>query len=550
MIRKVTIRRFKRFDEVVFDLPGHLVLAGPNNTGKTTLLQAIATWSLALDFWSRRNDFNRRNGYTVAPVTRQVFAAVPLRDFQFLWHDTDHRAGNIEIEVRGDGGWMICMELQWQSSEQIYVRPSHATDPEMLRNPPVRAVYVPPMGGLGIEEAVMQPPKIAQLLGMGKVGDVIRNLLLETSQDQRKWAALCESIKEMFGYELTPPDASGPDILVGYRMASGGRVYDISSAGSGFQQVLMLFAFLNSRSGSVLLVDEPDAHLHVLLQDVIYGELKKVALREKSQLVVATHSEVIINSVEPRELCAVLNTPRPLADNLDRNRLLLSLTALSNQDIVLALSHPGILYVEGYTDIALLKEWARVLGHPISSYLGGGVFWKPTRWEAQPGRPGGLSLDSQRHYDALQLVRQDIPGLELLDRDDNQNLPETEITGHGLQRLRWRRYEVESYLFHPAALARYVEFKVGVGTRPHLDALQQHLVDTLSPAVMRDPLGEHLYLVQTKARRDLLPPALEAAGLMNVPYTQYNEIAALMLPEEIHPEVREKLDAIQKAFRL
>ena len=48
MIRSVRIRGFKRFREVDFSLPGHVVLAGPNNTGKTTLLQAIASWALAL----------------------------------------------------------------------------------------------------------------------------------------------------------------------------------------------------------------------------------------------------------------------------------------------------------------------------------------------------------------------------------------------------------------------------------------------------------------------------------------------------------------------
>ena len=46
MIERVTIRRFKRFDEVTFDVPGHIVLAGPNNTGKTTMLQAVAAWDL------------------------------------------------------------------------------------------------------------------------------------------------------------------------------------------------------------------------------------------------------------------------------------------------------------------------------------------------------------------------------------------------------------------------------------------------------------------------------------------------------------------------
>ena len=64
MIRTIRIRGFKRFDEAQFRLPGHVVLAGPNNTGKTTVLQAIAAWSLALQRWRELNDFNRRRGYT------------------------------------------------------------------------------------------------------------------------------------------------------------------------------------------------------------------------------------------------------------------------------------------------------------------------------------------------------------------------------------------------------------------------------------------------------------------------------------------------------
>ena len=78
MIRTIRIRGFKRFDESEFRLPGHVVLAGPNNTGKTTVLQAIAAWSLALQRWRELNDFNRRRGYTRAPIARQAFTAVPL----------------------------------------------------------------------------------------------------------------------------------------------------------------------------------------------------------------------------------------------------------------------------------------------------------------------------------------------------------------------------------------------------------------------------------------------------------------------------------------
>ena len=41
----------------------------------------------------------------------------------------------------------------------------------------------------------------------------------------------------------------------------------------------MLLTMLNTRPGSVLLLDEPDAHLHLILQDAIYGELRSAAAR-------------------------------------------------------------------------------------------------------------------------------------------------------------------------------------------------------------------------------------------------------------------------------
>jgi len=549
MIRQVVIKGFKRFDQVTFDLPGHVVIAGPNNTGKTTLLQAIAAFSLALGFWLRKKDFQRHGGaYTKVPVTRQVFSAVPLRMFDLLWSNRKY-ADPIEITVKDDA-WTVTMELIPDSTEQIYVRPLPTAAPRLFAEgiAALRAVFVPPMTGLSTEEPVFQMPKIDQLLGMGKPGDVLRNLLVQAHQDAAAWGSLTDAIKRLFGYELLPPDASGADIVAEYRSGPNAQRLDIASAGSGFQQVLMLLTFLNTCAGSVLLLDEPDAHLHIILQDAIYGELRSVAQRQRSQLVVATHSEVIINSVEPRELCVLVKQPRMLADDAEKSNLIRSLSILTNADIMLAETCPGVLYTEGHTDLSILREWTRILDHPIQAYLTRSVFWKPTILEHRPGAEGFPAKD---HYESLMLVRDGIPGLVLLDGDANPNVGPTGITGAGLQRVRWRRYEIESYLVHPAALARYVAQQVGAASAPrHVADMERYLRDNLPPAMLADPLGDHVFLNNTKARTQLIPPALEAAGLHGVPYTRYHEIAALMLPAEIHPEVREKLDAIQKAFNL
>ena len=545
MITSLTINKFKRFDGLTFSLPGSVVLAGPNNTGKTTLLQAVATWSLALERWRTANDFNPRKGYIRVPMTRRMFSAVPLRNFDLLWRDRLYQ-GRIDIGVRLADGRAITMELEADSSEQVYVKPHNETDPDHLRTVPPSIAYVPPMTGLSVDEPVYQRPKIEQLLGQGKPGEVIRNLLVIAKQNEDAWRSLTHVIQRLFALELLPPDDSGADIVAEYRSnTQGGKQgakLDIGSAGSGFQQVLLLMTFLHAKPGAILLLDEPDAHLHVILQDAIYHELRSVAERNGSQLIAATHSEVIIDAVEPTELYVVLNEPRPLAGNEERRALIRSLRVLDNADLMRALPAQGVLYVEGYTDLALLREWARILNHPAQQILGPDLFWHPTVWEPRDGASG---IKAKDHYEALKLVRPDLPGLILLDGDDNPNITDTPLTGSGLQRIRWKRYEIESYLLHPDALARFAEKLTGNADSGA--ALRQYLAENHVPGFLANPHTDPDYIKSTKARTTLIPPALAAAGLQ-LSYTRYHKIAVVMKPEEIHPEVKEKLDGLCLAF--
>ena len=548
MIHSVRIRSFKRFKEIEFRLSGHIVLAGPNDTGKTTVLQAIASWSLALQRWRELNDFNPRQGYKWAPLARQAFVTVPLRTFEFLWWRRRYR-DPIEIELRHTAGWSVTMELRPDSTEQIYVRPKADADSETLRSFDLPVVFVPPMSGLALNEPLLQRPKIEQMLGLGRPGEIVRNLLAEANRDESAWESIRASMKKLFGYDLLPPDTSGPHILAEFAAGPDERPLDIASAGSGALQTLMLLAFLHTRPGAVLLLDEPDAHLHVLLEDAIHYELRTAAARTRSQLIAATHSEALINSVEPRELYVTFAEPRVLADTAERKRLVASLRVLSNADIMQAMHVRGIIYVEDYTDRNILRAWARQLGHRAEALLGSELMWKPAVFQIQEGQRGGSGIKARDHFEALQLVRPDLPGLELRDGDAAPSVPETAITGTGLQRLRWRRYEIESYLIHPAALARFVRSKVGsAGAEAHVEDLLAHVRENFPPRVVADPLGDHAFLNGTKARTSLLPPLLAAAGIHDLPYTRYHEIAALMRPDEIHPEVVAKLDGICQAF--
>lgn len=552
MIREVRLKRFKRFDDVTVKIPGHVVLAGPNNTGKTTLLQALAAFDLALRRWRQLGNFNQRNGYQYQTLERLAFSAVALSSFDLLWRERATASRTIEIHVLADGHQRIGMEFLFDSPGQVRVRPTAGSRADDLRSLSLNTTFVPAMSGLLREERRLADREaIDDLLAQNRPGEVLRNLLVVAHQDEQAWLQLTQAIERLFSIQLLPP-VSGAVLTCEYRPLDSQTRLDISSAGSGFQQVLMLLTLLNTRPGNLILLDEPDAHLHLILQDAIYSELRSVAAQRDSQLMIATHSEVMIDAADPRELCLMYGTPRLLVDDEEKQRLVRSLSMMTHSDLMLADSARGVLYVDDFTDRDLLREFARVLGHaPALQLLERELMWK----SARAPLPDGVEGKTQEHWKLLKLVNPNLRALELLDGDaKNQGDERVTADAQVMQRLRWRYYEIESYLLHPAALLRYAQHVLAGDSATEaagVVAMRSEILRMLQQAFIDDPHHPQelvaSYLVNTKASETTLPALLQSAGI-DLPKSRFVEIAARMQPAEVNPEVREKLDRLCSAF--
>jgi predicted ATPase len=565
MIKKVRVRYFKQFDQQEFDLADHVILAGPNNTGKTTLLQAIATWNLGLQKWKERRGPDTRSKAkqrTGVPLTRQEFTSLPLREFDHLWTNTatglrkgelreGQRPGHprvLTIEIEGStqqGEWRLPLEFRYQNTELLYVKPaSEYIDQLPQAADDISVVHIPPFSGIGPEETRYDRPYQDLLIGQGKAGDILRNLLLEVYQKEgSNWEELCDQIETVFGYRLQPPRYAGaPYIICEYLKGAprgqgknGLPQLDISSAGSGFHQVLLLLGFFYARPSTVLLLDEPDAHLHVILQKQVYDMLRRIASQRRCQLVIATHSEVLIDGTSPSMILSFYRKPHRLLEDEDRDQVREALKRLTAMDMLLGEQSAGVLYVEGETDFNLLKAWAHVLNHPARSWFEGSPFWHSNQ--------GRNPREAKGHFFALRAVEPRCAGLLLLD-GDNRNLPDREIGADGLEIIRWTRYEAESYLIHPESLVRYIISR----TYPLMgDLARRYLVDQLPPAAFRDPLGAHDFWRSMPASKTLLPSLFEQVHL-SIGKEEYYLIAEQMKPEEIPGEVREKLDRLVEVF--
>src|ERR1035438_8737091 len=87
-----------------------VVFIGPNNSGKTTALQAIALWEVGL----RRSTINRKDLF-----------AVPVPNTNLLWKDLQVQDVRIEIVVEGvtgDRPWTYGLGFEYANEESLYCR--------------------------------------------------------------------------------------------------------------------------------------------------------------------------------------------------------------------------------------------------------------------------------------------------------------------------------------------------------------------------------------------------------------------------------------------
>ena len=196
------IRNFKRFGEVEIELGSPVVFIGPNNSGKTSAMQALALWDIGLQRWnekrSGRSTPEKRPGVT---VNRRDLVAIPVPDANLLWRDLHVRdvrrvegrpqTSNIRIDlivegVSNDRCWTCGLEFDYANEESFYCRPLRVSDGKAPDRMPIpeeagdaRIAFLAPMSGLAATETRLDGGAVNVRIGEGRTAEVLRNLCLE-----------------------------------------------------------------------------------------------------------------------------------------------------------------------------------------------------------------------------------------------------------------------------------------------------------------------------------------------------------------------------------
>ena len=575
MLTKLTIRNFKRFGEVEIELGSPVVFIGPNNSGKTSAMQALALWDIGLRRWNEKRSGKiapeKRPGVT---VNRRDLVAIPIPDANLLWRGLHVRnvrkvegrqvTSNICIEivvegVTNDQCWTGGLEFDYANDESFYCRPlrlSAGKTPDRMPVPveagTVRVAFLPPMSGLAATETRLDEGAVNVRVGEGRTAEVLRNLCLQVyDENEAVWKRLVGQIESLFGSEIRPPRyiAERGEIAMTYR--EQGVELDLSSAGRGLQQTLLLLAYMYANPGAVLLLDEPDAHLEILRQRQIYRLLTEVAGESGNQIIAASHSEVLLNEAAGRDLVvAFVGKPHRIDDRGSQVQKALREIGFEQYYIGFEQYYQAeqtgwVLYLEGSTDLSILQAFARRLGNegavealerPYVKYVG--------------NQPRAV----QDHFHGLKEALPELRGVALFDRfePDPPELSPVEC-------LTWKRREIESYVCSQATLEAYASASAE-------EALPGPLFTEAEAnrrlAAMREAIAEIESALKTlgkgspwdpdiKASDDFLVPLFEAyfekLGLPNLMAKKnFYELAEHVPRSEIAPEIVEKLDAVAR----
>ena len=113
------------------------------------------------------------------------------------------------------------------------------------------------------------------------------------------------------------------------------------------------------------MLDEPDAHLEILRQREIYQTITEVANQSGSQVIIASHSEIIFKEAVNRDTAvAFIGKPHKI-DKKRKSEILNALIQIEYSKYLQAETTGWVLFLEGSTDLSCLLKFAEKLGHPV-----------------------------------------------------------------------------------------------------------------------------------------------------------------------------------------
>lgn len=557
MIKKIELTRFKKYKSQSFSISpkGLTLLVGGNNAGKSTLIHALSVWEfckMILLHEKGRKVFNQTeigNGDGFG-MSAEEFLPIAVPSLNHLWTNLKTQLSPAEKEEWPDEypGYIMRIKCIWDYNNEVdkmleiglslvndrlFIRVTNSNlenDDHLLS-----IVYLPTFAGVLPKENKATIAERRAYLGRGMAGSVIRNMIYDLHIEEQRikeellngkvrlnasekesllerspLQKLQRNLRNTFGseIEIEPFSEEFHTVLkINERKVIKGEngelsvlpkskytPRDIITQGSGYLQWLSIFCILYSSEIDVILLDEPDAHLHASLQSELLNRLLEYGNEEYNrQILISTHSVEMIKQA-PLNIVFSMDKRKYLTEESARVATLAGIGSEYFPKLDLLKRYKRLVFVENESDEKILKILAEKCSVEFPQDV---VFWANTETHA-----------IRRHiFTELQKIIPELRCLSLRDRD----MDNPDVVGEGLKfkaidipkdspiiLLQWRRKNIESYLLCPRAIAAAAsvdvsEVKKHIGDNFALSIDDEGYIEAKPPEAIVTCDGKHVF---------------------------------------------------------
>lgn len=295
----VKISNFKAIKEVDIDLTDVTLLVGSNNCGKSSTLQAVHFASRAI---LQAAEANKQSTISIRELEY-----VPSEFYKDLAHNSqwgnryDSPESKVTFTFKDDlgGNHVAKVSLKSARNEGISVNPTIAASliPVLRGQSAVFSSYIPGLAGIPLQEQFLSKKNVFRKAASGDSNVVLRNILYILKQ-KNELVNTVSALRDVYNdnsvsvnVEYNPDSDYNIGAFVHTKNMFG--VKPVEFSGTGMLQVMQIFSYLYLFRPSVILIDEPEAHLHPTLQTRLIQVLQDRVKLLKTKVLVTTHSPFI-----------------------------------------------------------------------------------------------------------------------------------------------------------------------------------------------------------------------------------------------------------------
>lgn len=342
MIETITIKRFKNIENIDLSLGNINILVGANNAGKSSILQSIQ-FAVSIAQTTSLDEFRNvrwRNDKLSTSLTTNQIIYSPIRDTYalatggYLGQDRG-RAISIKFKVKDSEDFATFLLRKGKNKNLLTEIEGQVLGGTIrdLNNP--YSIYVPGLSGIPAFEELKSEGMVRRIAAKGDANNVFRNVLWLLKQDVEKWNSFLTDFRDIFTeLSITVEFDKLKDEYLNAFISKNERRFPIDSFGTGVLQIIQILSYIHLYNPKILILDEPDSHLHPSNQRVLAEKLNEITTRLNFQILISTHSRHLLDAFREYASVTWISNGQVKEQEYDFISVLLEIGALDRGDVL------------------------------------------------------------------------------------------------------------------------------------------------------------------------------------------------------------------------